>query len=122
MIEVTREQWVAALRSGDFKQAKGELYDDKVQGYCCLGVLGELAGGVKDPMQCGGMTFEVEFSSGYIPSELGGMVGITVTDQRKLAGLNDSGRYTFDEIADFVETMEFATDPKIGSYFEFNED
>jgi hypothetical protein len=36
-----KEQWVAALRSGKFKQAKYKLKEN--EGYCCLGVLCSLA-------------------------------------------------------------------------------
>src|SRR3954467_3257157 len=39
-----RAKWVAALRSGEYKQTKSYLHDE--QGYCCLGVLCDLA--VKD--------------------------------------------------------------------------
>lgn len=37
-----KKLWVAALRSGKFKQAKGQLVEIKngnVKGFCCLGVL-----------------------------------------------------------------------------------
>lgn len=36
------DQWIAALRSGDYAQATGQLYDPKADGYCCLGVLTHL--------------------------------------------------------------------------------
>lgn len=45
MREDIKEQWVAALRSGDYVQGRGRLATingDEVQ-YCCLGVLCELA-------------------------------------------------------------------------------
>lgn len=32
------EKWLAALRSGNFKQAIGKLYDKSIDGYCCLGI------------------------------------------------------------------------------------
>ena len=40
-----KAQWVAALRSGDYRQAKGNLRVDTSTGvgYCCLGVLCDLA-------------------------------------------------------------------------------
>jgi hypothetical protein len=37
MNQVIKEKWVAALRSGEYKQTKGYLRNKK--GYCCLGVL-----------------------------------------------------------------------------------
>lgn len=36
-----KSEWVAALRSGDYKQTKDVLSDG--QGFCCLGVLCDLA-------------------------------------------------------------------------------
>lgn len=38
------KKWVAALRSGDYRQTEGWLHDEN--GYCCLGVLCDIA--VKD--------------------------------------------------------------------------
>jgi hypothetical protein len=42
-----KEKWVEALRSGDYTQAKGKLTktdpDGEPVGYCCLGVLCDLA-------------------------------------------------------------------------------
>lgn len=37
------EKWLKALRSGEYKQAKGTLYDPAIKGFCCLGVLQHLA-------------------------------------------------------------------------------
>lgn len=36
-----KKRWVEALRSGKYKQTRGALKDD--QGFCCLGVLCDLA-------------------------------------------------------------------------------
>lgn len=41
MDEQIKEQWVKALRSGDYKQGKTRLETD--EGFCCLGVLCDLA-------------------------------------------------------------------------------
>jgi hypothetical protein len=46
MNQEIKTQWVAALRSGQYKQTSGTLHrlrDDGSEGYCCLGVLCELA-------------------------------------------------------------------------------
>jgi hypothetical protein len=37
MREDIKQEWVATLRSGDYRQSPGGLRDDR--GYCCLGVL-----------------------------------------------------------------------------------
>ena len=36
-----KERWIAALESGDYPKTKGVLKDE--EGYCCLGVLCEIA-------------------------------------------------------------------------------
>lgn len=41
MKEQVKKKWVKALRSGKFSQTQGTLKDES--GYCCLGVLCELA-------------------------------------------------------------------------------
>jgi len=35
-------RWAAALRSGDYVQTEGALYDTETDGYCCLGVLSDM--------------------------------------------------------------------------------
>ncbi len=37
MIPAIKKRWVKALRSGEYKQARGKLFDGKK--FCCLGVL-----------------------------------------------------------------------------------
>lgn len=43
MRNVTKEEWVTALRSGEYRQGKGFLRNSDDE-YCCLGVLCDLAG------------------------------------------------------------------------------
>lgn len=38
-----KAQWVAALRSGEYKQGAGQLHAPATNSYCCLGVLCDLA-------------------------------------------------------------------------------
>ena len=40
MNKLVKEAWVARLRSGDYKQGEGQLFDG--ERHCCLGVLCEL--------------------------------------------------------------------------------
>jgi hypothetical protein len=42
MNELIAQKWVAALRSGDYKQGKGVLHNQDTNTYCCLGVLCDL--------------------------------------------------------------------------------
>lgn len=86
--------WVAALRSGEYQQGscqlkrecEGEAY------YCCLGVLNEIG------------KFEAPGFSGLITN--GGLVsrvpGLPTDEQQALAFWNDD-RWTFDQIADYIE-------------------
>lgn len=48
MPKATLRKWLKALRSGEYKQAGGALFDEEKVGYCCLGVLQHcLDGGVE---------------------------------------------------------------------------
>ena len=45
--KVFKRKWIAALRSGEYKQGKEELCrvnENKVETYCCLGVAARVAG------------------------------------------------------------------------------
>lgn len=44
MDPVLQHKWIEALKSDNYKQAKGILYNSYTNGYCCLGVLLEVAG------------------------------------------------------------------------------
>lgn len=39
-----KTKWLAALRSGEFKQGQGKLHDPATEAYCCLGVLCKIMG------------------------------------------------------------------------------
>lgn len=39
MPKETLDKWLAALRSGEYKQTREKLYDSETGGFCCLGVL-----------------------------------------------------------------------------------
>lgn len=95
-----KEPWLAALRSGEFKQAQGSLVKGQL-GYCCLGVLCVAMGWeLRDRISGGAFT---GISTG--PPQLVGRYndsGLTDDNRAYLAQLNDSGR-TFAEIADVIE-------------------
>lgn len=38
-----KAKWVEALRSGEYKQGKGQMHNREENSYCCLGVLCDLA-------------------------------------------------------------------------------
>ena len=82
-----KQKWVAALRSGEYKQCQRVLHDGV--GYCCIGVL--------------------EAISGLAPEKNAVMIGEGIVDRiggvnykSALVSLNDNGK-SFSEIADYIE-------------------
>jgi uncharacterized Ntn-hydrolase superfamily protein len=124
------DQWVAALRSGEFTQGDQvltQVHDDGTKTYCCLGVLSELAcragviaapteektmierDGVQEEVTAliyGGVASQSKTIAPGVVVEWAGLShGNPITDDfgsRTLAGLNDGG-YTFAQIADIIE-------------------
>ncbi len=111
-----RAQWVAALRSGNYRQGKGTLRRDSDGTFCCLGVLCELAvaAGVTD-RQPSGYGRGGWWSASALPISVQEWAGLANPDPRvfdplsgrvrSLASLNDrdtEGR-TFDQIAVLIE-------------------
>lgn len=109
------KKWVAALRSGEFKQVHGRL-EDKDGNCCCLGILCNiaLAEGVCDySKDCHFSDSNFSGSSDTLPPEVREWAKIknhagefvTKTNERiKLTNLNDTQKKTFSEIADIIET------------------
>lgn len=109
-------KWVAALRSGAYKQTTSRLRDDK--GFCCLGVLcnvhaqehPKIAAKQTDPTMYleNGYTFPVEVMKwAGLSSDIGekrnrGQLVISGDHYRHLASANDNG-ISFTEIANWIE-------------------
>lgn len=114
-------KWIAALRSGDYKQTHGALRDEN--GYCCLGVLCDVAAkegkgkwhnSSSDPFTPE-WTFWPKgggFSFSFLPAEIGRWAGFgddELTDPRigeqRAVTYNDSEAHKlpFTGIADLVE-------------------
>lgn len=97
--KANRKKWVKALRSGKYKQAKEVLCAGRGN-YCCLGVLGRVAGvKAKDLM---GATVLRDFP------EVMHFVGLSTDNGgfhlgRALSSENDRGK-SFAEIADIIES------------------
>lgn len=90
-----KAKWIAALRSGEYKQVTARLRTR--EGYCCLGVLCMVAG---VPITEDGSCVEGENSkAGY--QTIFDMVGGDDAG-RSLYERNDSGA-SFSEIADYIE-------------------
>jgi hypothetical protein len=78
-----KAKWVKALRSGDYEQGHGCLRDS-AGGYCCLGVLAEVAG--ERSVSSGGALRE---SQGYYGDESSHKVALPAGIPERLANLND---------------------------------
>lgn len=124
MKEQIAKKWVKALRSGKYKQTKETLQDEK--GFCCLGVLCDLAPpdlGHWDPEAA-----DIPGERAFITKEGGADTSLLPRAVQKWAGLaTDDGVYgtklredgkrsfdvtlvdandegaTFEQIADFIE-------------------
>lgn len=92
-------EWVKALRSGKYKQARGALRNDNA--YCCLGVACDLSG-VADwkDLEESGWVYDGE--SGFPSHAVLSIFGLTPAEASSLAELNDSGGI-FTEVADRIE-------------------
>lgn len=125
-------EWVAALRSGKYKQGtnalRGYLLDPDEDNYesthCCLGVLCDMVDHdawtpPKGPAVVNGSTYTWRgntaniWAGGYCDIweedrldpdfEFAGNVLINSEDENLFMGMNDSGDYTFDDIAYALE-------------------
>lgn len=120
-----KAKWVAALRSGKFKQAEGVLktnirkevgphqYETVGAAHCCLGVLSEIK---KIPCEItdNGNNYDFKYEKfpdndpygpGYFVSECQppeGFCGLNENSIGKLAKMNDSGK-SFKYIAGWIE-------------------
>lgn len=119
MFQLTENQkaWLAALRSGEYKQTTGVLKD--ACGYCCLGVAADLAvkAGVcsEDEAFREKLTDRRYIARGSLSEEVKEWVGLLSRSGASFedddggveffscAGMNDTRGMTFSEIADFLE-------------------
>lgn len=127
MMEPTvKNKWIEALRSGEFKQWHGSLYDENFDGYCCLGVLcelharefGELWHGRSYYDEVSELPWEVQvwaglrndpivYSTHFDPSYVrqNDMFTLTVlNDGMRREGETLQRRLDFNEIADVIES------------------
>lgn len=123
-------KWIQALRSGDYSQTRGSLYDPAHNGgHCCLGVLCKEAKGLSDdnlvdvglPEQLRLSNYNLKDWSRYINDDFGKKVNKAVpknyahygdhdddtyeSGYMGLSELNDDLKMTFDEIADALELV-----------------
>ena len=116
-----KTKWLAALRSGEYQQARAALikFDDENQpSYCCLGLLEVIAGDCPMPLdKLGDYTDELGYSPAVEDSnfdfshpEYGSERGLSIEIRDQLAqlndGVNDVKPLTFAELADHIESRK----------------
>ncbi len=105
-----KERWVAALRSGKYKQGQGFLRRDTVDGvcHCCLGVLAEEEGGCDWHYQnldgvAGVYTLGITGAAKFLTTGMMEEFGLRRISTRALATCNDHSTLSFEDIADAIE-------------------
>jgi hypothetical protein len=116
-----KAQWLTALRSGEYEQAKGALHrltassdedgEERVAGWCCYGVLCDVA--AKNGVQVirkSDSDREFEYFDGdmsWLPTKVYDWAGLDdrdpVVDGKSLAYRNDFRGMSLAEIADLIE-------------------
>jgi hypothetical protein len=86
-----KKRWVAALRSGEFKQGRYELESEGA--FCCLGVLCRIVG-IPTRDEAG---LPLSATPGHPPG------GLSEAEESVLVEMNDNKRKSFREIADYIE-------------------
>ena len=101
-----KAKWLEALRSGEYVQGYGALCSRDNE-YCCLGVLVEVGGLATKTPGANVYTFHWpvanDTSQGIIPSEDAEKIGLSEGVTTKLMELNDERRWSFEEIANWLE-------------------
>ena len=102
-----KKTWLRALRgnspNGEYDQCTGNMHEKYYEGgdaFCCLGVLRNETGGFDQNNECNNAY--VDYETQLIPDELE-RFGITKGQMDKLIVLNDTRRYNFESIADWIE-------------------
>ena len=104
-----KEQWVKALRGGEYAQGIGCLKEQREEGsdtYCCLGVLCEIHTNVQSHKTENGeytYVYKKENEVGNLMPTLKYKLEITHKDEAILIELNDNNDADFNQIADYIE-------------------
>lgn len=110
MLNDNAKKWVAALRSGKYKQSKFSLRTD--EGYCCLGVLCDLYAADEWKREPGREFFVFLGNDQTLPKVVLEWVGLQDPDgyftqafknRHSLTSLNDNGA-DFQTIAEIIES------------------
>lgn len=98
-----KEKWIAALRSGFYKQTGGRLRSPE-DSFCCLGVLCDITHPECWQPEDVVVPFKYENIKrfGTVPPPLMNEVEMNSDQMFELAGMNDRGS-NFNQIADYIE-------------------
>jgi len=101
-----KEKWIAALRSGEFKQNTDGYLQDEENRYCCLGVACKIA---HPKLKIEGLCLidienfdQAQLKRIKVPSILKGDCSESDSVVQKLTTMNDSGK-SFKTIAAYIE-------------------
>ena len=101
------ERWLAALRSGEYRQTHSGFLRDPV-GYCPLGVAAEVAGVGEWKRHREGESVFFDFHvDPDLPEEhksLVGLYGLTKAQCAEITRLNDIEEMTLNQIADHIDS------------------
>lgn len=112
-----KRKWLAALRSGKYKQTTGALYDSANDAFCCLGVLCHIEGADKEDLMFSGQPADVdmftdalldydEMTTEQASKHSNKAFSFSVKYKKKLTPLsvlNDGNKLTFKQIANIIE-------------------
>lgn len=111
------KKWVAALRSGEYKQTDKYLHHPQEESFCCLGVLCAVVAGDRSYTAVQKVASKdgfYRFTNGSLYNdELLDSVG-AVDMAYDLMRMNDQEGKTFPEIADYIEKELLSDDATTG--------
>jgi hypothetical protein len=100
--EPFRSDFIAALRSGNYKQGKACLYDRDYDMYCCLGVAERMCGTSLDKLNLTSMPSDLNPKDSKSPEFMRSTSSYVHSILIELADMNDRGS-SFEEIANYIE-------------------
>ena len=115
-----KTRWIEALRSGEYKQGMHYLRKRNDE-YCCLGVLCDLFDNTKwdtyfnDSSSYEGVHYDTMFASSP-PKHIMCEVGLTPVEINLLTDMNDEKGWSFEEIADLIESLPLDKNKKEYDY------
>ena len=97
------KRWVKALRSGEYRQGIGQLRDRNDQ-FCCMGVLCNIHAYDHPKIAARQITREGYMGvNGMPPSQVRDWASMRGNSLETLAELNDTSKWSFKKIADYIE-------------------